>query len=165
MKIIFSIFSLLIFSINGCTDCSNQPSGPSGNNDSDYFIFGHFYGECGGERCVEIFKLQNDTLFEDILDKYPLLERMPYDGNFYIINSIYISEIKALRNNIPAELLKDTNQVFGTPDAHDQGGMILQVRIKGKVRYWLLDMETSRLPEYLREYAEAINNILNKIYS
>lgn len=30
----------------------------------DYIIFGHFYGECSGERCIENFKLEKDKIFE-----------------------------------------------------------------------------------------------------
>ena len=38
---------------------------------SDYIIFGHFYGKCMGEQCVEIFRLENEKLFEDTKDQYP----------------------------------------------------------------------------------------------
>jgi hypothetical protein len=46
---------------------------------SDYLIFGHFYGECSGERCIEIFKLEKDKLFEDKADQYPNYDAF-YEG-------------------------------------------------------------------------------------
>lgn len=37
----------------------------------EYLIFGHFYGFCEGEQCIEIFKLTEGELFEDQNDNYP----------------------------------------------------------------------------------------------
>jgi len=37
----------------------------------DYLVFGRFYGECAGEKCVEIYKLDQDQLQEDTKDIYP----------------------------------------------------------------------------------------------
>ena len=31
-------------------------------SDLDYIIFGHFYGKCIGERCVEMYKLTDQFL-------------------------------------------------------------------------------------------------------
>ena len=36
-----------------------------------YFIFGRFNGECGGDHCVEIFKIENDSLFSITLTTRP----------------------------------------------------------------------------------------------
>jgi len=44
----------------------------------DYLIFGHYYGKCIGEECIEIFKLTKTKLYEDINDNYPSIS--PYHG-------------------------------------------------------------------------------------
>lgn len=40
-------------------------------SDSDYIIFGHFYGFYIGENCIDIYRLENSKIFEDTKDKYP----------------------------------------------------------------------------------------------
>ena len=39
-------------------------------SEQKFLIFGHFYGFCFGERCVETFKLTDKKLFEDTIDDY-----------------------------------------------------------------------------------------------
>jgi hypothetical protein len=48
-------------------------------SDCDAFIFGHFYGKCVGEGCVETFKLENGKLYEDDTDQYA---PESYDGHW-----------------------------------------------------------------------------------
>ena len=56
-------FALLLGACNSSDDDANP-------QDLDYLIFGHFYGECFGENCIEIFKLEADALYEDDNDVY-----------------------------------------------------------------------------------------------
>lgn len=72
------VICLAIFLFTSCDNGSNNGLSLS---DSDYIIFGHFYGECGGETCIEIFRLEKDKLFEDINDNYPNSQNF-YDGNY-----------------------------------------------------------------------------------
>ena len=52
----------------------------------DYLVFGLYYGECyGGETCIETYKLQNKSLFEDINNTYPN-SKQAYQGNYVIQN-------------------------------------------------------------------------------
>ena len=48
--------------------------------DGDYLIFGHFYGMCGGEGCVEKFKLESNRLLEDTTQRL---------GDYYNFESGY----------------------------------------------------------------------------
>lgn len=61
--LIFTCLTILLLT-SGCID----NLGPS---KSGYIIFGHFYGECLGEKGIEIFTLEDDKLFEDSNDRYP----------------------------------------------------------------------------------------------
>lgn len=59
-------------------------------SDSDYLIFGHFYGECVGEACVEILRLEESKLLGDTKDNYPTVQpiMMGIILNFQIPHSI-----------------------------------------------------------------------------
>ena len=37
----------------------------------DYFVFGDFYGLCEGEQCIDYFKIEEGTIYEDTEDNYP----------------------------------------------------------------------------------------------
>src|SRR5687767_5398756 len=78
--------------------------------DPDYLVFGHFYGECQGESCVEIFKLDPKSLFEDTKDAYPASSR-PYAGSYVLKSDLQYQQVRDLRNHIPAKLLKEENTV------------------------------------------------------
>ncbi len=82
---------------------------------SDYIIFGHCYGMCMGEQCVEIFRLEKDKLFEDTKDLYP--SRIDfYDGNYVQLSKQKFNDSKDLTNYFPTELLNETDTVIGQPD-------------------------------------------------
>ena len=67
MKKIVSALCCLCF-ILSCTDNDDENAFLLG--DQDYLVFGHFYGMCAGEGCVETFKLTDLELFEDTVDDY-----------------------------------------------------------------------------------------------
>ena len=64
LKYIFAL--ILLFAVNSGCDKQENIYPP----DEDYIVFGHYYGMCFGEQCVEIFKIENQQLFEDTLDEY-----------------------------------------------------------------------------------------------
>ena len=69
---------LLLATIGIITSCSNDDNEnitivDDENitlNQDDFLIFGHFYGFCIGESCIETFKLTDNKLFEDTIDDY-----------------------------------------------------------------------------------------------
>jgi hypothetical protein len=81
-------FLLTIFCLVICIhySCKDEGCGDL-NGDLEYFVFGHFYGECAGEGCVEMFKVENGKLYEDDIDDYPN----------------YTSPIEAHWNELPAQ--------------------------------------------------------------
>lgn len=128
----------------------------------NYIIFGHFYGECIGEQCVQIFKLTDDELFEDSNDTYPGVDHS-YNAKFHILDPQKFDLVKNLADNIPQELLTVTDKVIGTPDAFDQGGIYFEVSLDGQQQYWLIDKAEANIPEYLRSFVEEVENSISAI--
>ena len=130
--------------------------------DSSYIIFGHFYGFCLGEQCIEIFKLTNNGLYEDVLDRYPGTDS-PYSGDFKPLDPSKFELVKSLREEIPSDLLDIEERRIGQPDAGDWGGYYLELIHRGKVRYWLIDKNDLYLPENLKPFASKLGAYIDKI--
>ena len=132
------------------------------NISSDYIVFGHFYGECGGEQCVEIYRLTDNSLYEDRKDEYPSHDNV-YNGDFELLDNSLFEKVKDLRNEIPSDLLTINSTVIGRPDAGDWGGIYFEMKVAGEQRYWLIDKMESNIPESLRPFVEAIENKIQLI--
>jgi hypothetical protein len=148
----FLIFSLLLFAgISACHDCENE------GHPDDFIVFGHFYGECGGEGCVEIFKLTGTKLYEDTLDHYPGSNDF-YSGEFVThLSQDKFEAVKDLENFIPDQLYQETDVVIGQPDAGDWGGIYFEISEDGVHRFWLLDQLESNMPAVYNLFVERIN--------
>ena len=75
-------FLIALIVLSACDEADLK----EGEGTTDYIVFGHFYGECVGEQCVEIFKLTKDQLSEDSNDTYPGSDH-GYSGNFRMSTS------------------------------------------------------------------------------
>ena len=153
---------LLIGLITLLSSCKKDNNSIPAN---DYLIFGHFYGECMGEGCVEIFKLTDKGLFEDVNDNYPTSLNQ-YNGDFSIDRSCSLNQVVDLWNVIPEQLFDENNIVIGQPDAGDWGGIYFQYHRDGVNQYWLIDQMEENLPNYLYELVDSINSkiaIINEI--
>lgn len=117
--------------------------------DGDYLVFGHYYGKCIGEQCVETFKLTESQLFEDSRDDFT--------GNTFNFNLLLSEEkfrqVRDLKDLFPASLLQSADSTFGCPNCADQGGLLIQVSEKGKLKTWRMDTDEEKLPGYLRIFA------------
>jgi len=122
----------------------------------DYLIFGHFYGECRGESCVEIFKLENNQLFEDIKDQYPSPADF-YKGTYEPLSEEQYELARELIQYFPQQLLEEEGRVIGQPDAGDWGGLYIEYGYQGKRQFWLIDQKKSNLPEYLQIFRDKVN--------
>lgn len=131
-------------------------------SDSDYVLFGHFYGFCMGEKCIEIFKLNNTALYEDTNDIYPG-QNKPYEGAFQQLDHNLFEKVKDLKAKVPQELLATDSGVIGQPDAGDWGGLYFEISINGRKQYWLIDKMKTNLPEYLKPFAADIENAISII--
>jgi hypothetical protein len=152
-RLFFILFCLTTFVVTACKKSTVELSS------SDYIIFGHFYGQCIGEKCIEIFRLEKDKLFEDTNDQYP------NSKNFYVCNYVQLSQqkfidTKDLINSFPTDLLSETNNIIGQPDAGDWGGLYVEYNFNGIRKFWLLDQMKSNVPT---KYHNFIDNINEKI--
>lgn len=137
-----------------------QEVGEKKLSDSSYIIFGHFYGMCQGENCVETFKLTPESLFEETTDQYAFdLE----SANFVLLPDSILEKVKSLRNNIPSQLLSTTEEIIGQPDAGDWGGLYFGIVTPEKTQLWKIDKMRSNLPEYLIPFADDIEAAIAEI--
>ncbi len=147
------IKSLVLFLLLGllCASC-NKTEVPQA---SEYIEFGQYYGFCFGERCIEIFKLDDSNLYEDTTDIYPS-GTINDDRKFILLSSQKFSQAKDLKKNFPLQLLSETKVTFGIPDAYDQGGRFLRYKSADEDRVWLFDNNLDQVPEYLHDYLNEV---------
>lgn len=129
---------------------------------SDYIVFGHFYGECIGENCVEIFRLEQDKLFEDIKDQYPSRNAF-YTGDYVQLSQQKFNEAKDLTDYFPTDLLKETDIVIGAPDATDGGGLYIEYNSKGVRKFWLLDQMKHNVPTKYHNFIDKVNEKIKQL--
>lgn len=152
MKNYFYIALLLgLFSLNSCKKEKEQ-------NASDYLIFGHFYGFCMGETCIETYKLDKANLYEDLNDNYG---GAPF--NFVELSADKFEETKDLINYFPNQLLSEADGTFGCPDCVDQGGLLISYFVDGVLRTWRLDNDKSNVPSYLHPFMDKIDEKIELI--
>ena len=144
---------LLFFSVLALSSCKKKNTNPTSG---DYLIFGHFYGMCMGEKCIEIFKLEKGKLFEDTRDQYPNSDGF-YQGNYTLLSNQKFMDAKDLINDFPADLLQETNTVIGQPDAGDWGGLYVEYNFNGVRKFWLLDQMKSNVAVKYHEFIDKVN--------
>ena len=144
-KLIFGLFMIgLLF---GCSDDIGIDI-----NEQNFLIFGHFYGECGGEGCVETYKLTNQALFEDTVDDY---NGQSFD--FVELDNDVFQQVKELSDFFPDQLLIQNKTVFGCPDCADGGGLFIRYSGNGNGKSWRIDQDKDNVPEYLHEFMDKVN--------
>ncbi len=153
-----AIIPISLFLILSCT----KQDGQAELANAEYIVFGHFYGFCMGEECIEIFKLTEDALYEDTSDNYPGWDRF-YDGEYVKLEQDKYELVKSLGEYIPEELLQSQDTVFGSPDAADGGGIYFAIKSSEQSRFWLIDQMDNNIPEYLRSFKTRINESISLI--
>lgn len=121
-------------------------------NTTDYLIFGHFYGRCTGENCIETFKLTDRHLFEDSNDIYA-----GEHFNFVAVDRNYFKEVKDLTQQFPMKLLQEKDMVIGCPDCADGSGLLIEYAHAGMVRRWKIDQNKNNVPPYLHAFMDQVN--------
>ena len=127
-------------------------------NEDDYLIFGHFYGFCVGESCVEIFKLTDLKLYEDTEDNYTLEA-----FNFVEKENEKFNLVKDLTDYFPTALLTEKESVFGCPDCSDGGGVFIEYSKNGIKKSWRIDQFEENVPEYLHDFMDKVNEKISLI--
>jgi len=145
MKLLkYAIISLVILLIGSC-DKDN-------NNDSNYLVFGHFYGECIGDGCVETFKLTDEYLYEDTNNNYS-----GNDLSFVLMDDNLFLAVKDLTDFFPNQLLEENESILGCPDCADGGGLFIQYFKDGELKSWRIDQMKNDVPEYLHPFMDKVN--------
>lgn len=143
--------------------CQDEPeSNFEIENTKDYLVFGHFYGFCIGESCIEIYKIEDNKLFEDINDNYPSSTE-PYQANYVKISDSKFQLANDIYHKFPQKLLEEEDIRIGQPDAGDWGGIYFETYYKGKKRFWLIDQKKENVPSYLHEFIDIINRKIELI--
>lgn len=140
------VLVVIFFAISSCNSDDTPIKG------IDYLIFGHFYGMCQGEECVETYKITDDQIFEDTNDEY-----FATKFNFQELNHDIFDDLKDLKDAIPKQLLTDKTKTFGCPDCADGGGLLIQIAKDGIVYTWKIDQTKTNVPVYLHDFMDAVN--------
>ncbi|TGE10229.1 hypothetical protein [Hymenobacter fodinae] len=159
MLLVSGTFVLAGFCASSCAE-DDTPAEPR----ADELIFGQFYGECSGERCIEIYKFdaRKQELAEDVKDLYPTAGT-PYEGEYTLLASSFYRHAEDLVQYIPAQLLREANGPIGQPDAGDWGGYYLEVNKNGKRGFWLIDTQKRNLPAYLHPLVDTLQARIDKL--
>lgn len=128
---------------------------------NEFLVFGHFHGECLGERCVEIFKLEHDKVSEDSNDRYPTTEL--YKGSYDEMDNASYKAVKDLPDFFPSELLNETESRLGCPDCADQGGLYIEYKFDGVHESWIIDKRKDDIPAYLHEFVDEVLDRIERI--
>ena len=152
-KYLFLILILPLF-----FSCSEEEMADPGQ----YLIFGHFYGFCFGDQCIQIYKLEGNNLFIDTNKDYPKHNEF-YNATFLELGNQYYEPIKDLLDYFPTRILSESDTVFGCPDCADGGGLYIEYKTQDIHRYWIIDQDRRQVPVYLHEFMEQVNNKIEVI--
>lgn len=144
------------------SSCETSPLPPA----TDYIIFGDFYGECVGPKCVNIFKIRDGEIFKDTTHIYPSRNSY-FSGEWIKLPKSMLNFVNDSINNIPAELIAEKSNIIGEPDSHDQGGIYLEIyrneNYKHIQLFWLIDKDFNNVPNYLHNYLKNLESIIDSL--
>jgi hypothetical protein len=126
------------------------------NCNSNYIIFGHFYGECGGEACIEKFKITATKIFEDTNDVYPGTNVLTPPNYVQLSNEKFLAT-QDLMSFFPNGLLAETNTTIGMPDASDGGGLYIEYHFTGVHKIFLIDQFKQNVPSNYHAFMDKVN--------
>lgn len=135
--------------------CKKDNTDPIVLSDGDYLMFGHFYGMCAGEACVEIFRLEDNRLLEDTNDVYPSYTNF-YEGNYVALSASQFTAVQDLTSYFPNDLWAVSNRVIGQPDAGDWGGLYVEYSLNGLRQFWLIDTKRDNVPAVYHPFIDKI---------
>tara|TARA_R110002012_G_scaffold263456_2_gene446537 strand:- start:203363 stop:203821 length:459 start_codon:yes stop_codon:yes gene_type:complete len=143
-----NVFLALFFLglLNACDDENDTV------NSQAYLVFGHFYGMCVGEGCVQTYKLTEKQLFKDTEQDYS-----GENVKFVVLEDEKFELVKDLMNHFPRQLLAEKEIFLGCPDCADGGGLFIQYSDNGNIRTWRIDQVKSNVPDYLHSFMDRVN--------
>lgn len=144
----YYLYWIVLILVQSC----HSPKPKVDSYEQDYLIFGHFYGRCMGESCVETYKLTDKQLFKDTIDDY---NGETFD--FVVLGNRQFEKVKDLASSIPGQLEQEKETVIGCPDCTDGGGLFIELAKDGKVQRWRIDQHKGNVPSYLHPFMDAVN--------
>ena len=148
-SLLMVLASLLIF-----MSC-NKEEDRDPNSNTATLTFGHYYGFCQGEECIEIFKLTNSELSEDTTDQYP--GQQFYNGMFIALSQEKFELTKDLLDHFPQDLFSENDSIIGMPDAGDWGGYYIEYNDGIRHRSWLMDKMQSNVPTKYHSFMDQMD--------
>ncbi len=156
MKKVIFIFLAFFLSIISCKKDELKLSA------NDYFIFGHFYGMCAGETCIEIYRIEQYKLYEDTSDVYPNSTDF-YNGKYIMLSKEQFNLTNNLISYFPNDLLNETSHVIGQPDAGDWGGLYIEYNINGVRKFWLIDQMKTNVAIKYHNFIDKVNEKISQL--
>jgi hypothetical protein len=153
------VFGFLFLSFSHCAIKPQE----SATAENEWLVFGIQYGECI-ENCAFVYKIAGDNLYkatETLYSSEPLERDLSFDTPALAKEKFEM--VKHLLGEFPDTLWSGQHQVFGMPDSHDQGGIILEKKAKGLAKRWYIDPDTSNIPRYLRSYTDHIEKAIHQL--
>ena len=154
------VIMILCFVTVGLSAC-DEKEGDVQSSTGDYLIFGRFYGECLGDGCLEIFKLESDRLLEDTEANYITQTNRYESDSWRVLDQSQFEQAKGLIDNFPNQLLNEPDTVFGCPDCYDQGGLYIEYNFGKQHKAWIIDQTQADVPNYLHEFMDQVNETIN----
>ena len=130
----------------------------SGSSNPDYFIFGTAYGMCQGN-CANFFNLKFGKIYPDNMN---YMQQTLTFQTVQLSNADYLLA-KQLVDSFPAYLINNPDEIFGSPDSHDQGLIYIERKKSGHKNYWYIDTEIDSLPIEIRNYSLSVLNIVAQL--
>jgi hypothetical protein len=127
-------------------------------------VFGSYHGFCSGEDCADYYLLERGLLYvdRDVTKRKPF----PVTGKWEALPKEQYALAAPLLSSLPKEIWRSEQDIYGAPDAYDQGGYYLEVQLSdGTHRSWSLDTEYEALPDFLQRYTQLIAEILSDLKS
>ena len=152
-NIIYLLVFILSLTITSCTESEENIT-----DTIDYITFGHFYGFCAGDTCVQTYQLTQTQLFEDTIGDYS-----GENLNFIALDNQKYELVKDLIATFPSELLDHDETSIGCPDCSDGGGLFIQYSKNGEVKSWRIDLFKVNVPEYLHDFMDEVQEKISLI--
>lgn len=145
---------VLSFALTLFSSCDKDTG--NGVAETDYLIFGDFYGECIGPNCVNTYKLTDTKLYMDLQKNYSST-----DFRFVRLDQTSFENVYDLKDYFPSDLLDESDDVIGCPDCLDQGGIFISYSNNGVIKTWRIDNSKDAVPAYLHAFMDKVHEKLN----
>ena len=144
LKLLFVFF--LVFALSACDN--KEEIQVEGN---DFLIFGYHYGFCAGPDCTALYKLTDKELSKTINYNQGIPSE---ESSYAALEEEQFELAKDLISFFPSQLLDAKEEVFGCPNCHDQGTLLVEYSQDGESSFWRIDPSKNDVPKYMHEFMD-----------